>query len=46
MIFLFFKKSITPPIIIDNYGFLNNKAKPWQKNVQYDKEQSSPKTCW
>jgi hypothetical protein len=26
--FLFFFKGITPPIIIDNYDFLNNKAKP------------------
>ncbi len=43
--FILFLKSIAPPIIIDNYGCLNNKAKPWKKNVQYDKGQSSPKTC-
>jgi hypothetical protein len=26
--FILFLKSIAPPIIIDNYGCLNNKAKP------------------
>jgi hypothetical protein len=32
-------KGITLPIIINNYGLLNNKAKQWQKGVQYDKGQ-------
>jgi hypothetical protein len=33
------KKGIALPIIINNYGLVNNKAKQWQKGVQYDKGQ-------
>jgi hypothetical protein len=32
-------KDIALFIIINNYGLLNNKAKQWQKGVQYDKGQ-------